>query len=149
MRLIVLLALTVAACAPRRAPAPTSAATTLIVNARLIDGSGSAARPGSVRIAGDRIAEVGPLRARPGERVIDAGGLVVTPGFIDTHSHHDRGLFDMPDAVAAVSQGITTIVVGQDGGSRSPLAELFARLAREPPAVNVHRTRDTDRFASR
>jgi N-acyl-D-amino-acid deacylase len=106
MRLIVLLALTVAACAPRRAPAPTGAVTTLIMNARLIDGSGSAARPGSVRIAGDRIAEVGTLRARPGERVIDAGGLVVAPGFIDTHSHHDRGVFDMRDAVAAVSQGI-------------------------------------------
>ena len=137
MRLIVLLALTAAACAPRRPSAPAGAATTLITNARLIDGSGSAARAGGVRIAGDRIVEVGTLRAQPGERVIDAGGLVVAPGFIDTHSHHDRGLFDMRDAVAAVSQGITTIVVGQDGGSRSPLAEFFARLEREPPAVNV------------
>ena len=137
MRLIVLLAFTVAACAPRRAPAPTTAATTLITNARIIDGLGSVARTGGVRVAGDRIAEVGALRARPGEPVIDAGGLVLAPGFIDTHSHHDRGLFDMRGAVAAVSQGITTIVVGQDGGSRSPLAGFFARLDREPPAVNV------------
>jgi hypothetical protein len=76
MRLIVLLTLTVAACAPRRAPAPANAATTLITNALLIDGSGSAARPGGVRIAGDRIVEVGTLRAQPGERVVDAGGLV-------------------------------------------------------------------------
>ncbi len=118
MRLIVLFALTVAACAPRRPPAPPTAATTLITNARLIDGSGGAARSGGVRIAGDRIAEVGTLRARPGERVIDAGGLALAPGFIDTHSHHDRGLFDMRDAVAAVSQGITTMTIVIDGISR-------------------------------
>jgi N-acyl-D-amino-acid deacylase len=137
MRHLALIAVVVAACTPRPAPAPVTAATTLIRNARIIDGSGSAAQSGSVRIAGDRIAEVGPLRARPGERVIDAGGLVLAPGFIDTHSHHDRGLFEMRDAIAAVSQGITTIVVGQDGGSRSPLADFFARLEREPPALNV------------
>ena len=137
MRPLALIAFVVAACAPRATPAPSAAATTLIVNARIIDGSGDAAHPGSVRLAGDRIAEVGNLRARPGERVVDAGGLVLAPGFIDTHSHHDRGLFEMRDAVAAVSQGITTIVVGQDGGSRSPLSEFFARLEREPPAVNV------------
>ena len=137
LRLLGLTILVVAACAPRRTPAPTTAATTLIGNARIIDGSGAAARAGSVRIAGDRIAEVGNLRARPGERVVDAGGLVIAPGFIDTHSHHDGRLFEMRDAVAAVSQGITTIVVGQDGGSRTPLSEFFARLEREPPAVNV------------
>ena len=137
LRLLGLTILVVAACAPRPTPAPTTAATTLIANARIVDGSGDAARVGSVRIAGDRIAEVGNLRARPGEHVVDAGGLVIAPGFIDTHSHHDGRLFEMRDAVAAVSQGITTIVVGQDGGSRSPLSEFFARLEREPPAVNV------------
>jgi N-acyl-D-amino-acid deacylase len=112
-------------------------ATTLIVNARIFDGSGGPARRGSVRIRGDRIAEVGDLRAVPVEVVVDARGLPLAPGFIDTHSHHDRGIFEMSDALAAVSQGITTIVVGQDGGSRSPLSEFFARLEREPPAVNV------------
>jgi N-acyl-D-amino-acid deacylase len=137
MRLIALIAFSLAACTPRPSPAPTTGATTLITNVRIIDGSGGAARSGSVRIVRDRIAEVGNLRGQPGEQVIDAGRLVLAPGFIDTHSHHDRGLFDMRDAVAAVTQGITTIVVGQDGGSRSPLADFFARLDREPPAVNV------------
>jgi N-acyl-D-amino-acid deacylase len=137
LRLQALVAFVVAACAPRAVPAPSAAATTLIANARILDGSGDAIRSRSVRISGDRIAEVGNLRARPGERVVDAGGLVLAPGFIDTHSHHDGRLFEMRDAVAAVSQGITTIVVGQDGGSRTPLSEFFARLEREPPAVNV------------
>lgn len=137
MRLIALLTFAVVACTPRPGPAPTSAATTLITNARIIDGSGDPPRLGSVRIADNRIAEVGSLRPRPGERLIDARGLVLAPGFIDTHSHHDRGLLEMRDAVAAVSQGITTIVVGQDGGSHLPLADFLARLEREPAAVNV------------
>jgi N-acyl-D-amino-acid deacylase len=137
MRPVALIALVIAGCTPRPGPAPVTTATMLIANARIIDGSGGAARSGSVRLAGDRISEVGTLRPRPGEPVIDAEGLVLAPGFIDTHSHHDRGLFEMRGAAAAVSQGITTIVVGQDGGSRSPLADFFARLEREPPAVNV------------
>jgi N-acyl-D-amino-acid deacylase len=137
MRFIALLAFAVVACTPRPSPAPTSAATTLITNARVVDGSGDTARRRSVRIAGDRISEVGTLQARAGERLIDAGGLVLAPGFIDTHSHHDRGLFDMRDALAAVSQGITTIIVGQDGGSHLPLADFLARLERERVAANV------------
>ncbi len=62
---------------------------------------------------------------------------MLSPGFIDTHSHHDRGMFEQLDLKAAVSQGITTIVVGQDGGSDHPLQEFFARLAATPASVNV------------
>ena len=111
-------------------------AATLIRNARVIDGSGGAARTVDVRIAGDRIAAVGRLTPAADERVYDAGGLTLAPGFIDTHSHHDRGLDTARDATAMVSQGVTTIVVGQDGGGID-LAALFARLERQPAAVNV------------
>jgi N-acyl-D-amino-acid deacylase len=110
---------------------------TLIVNASIIDGSGAAARPGAVRIEGDRIAAVGELAPSPGETLVDAGGLALAPGFIDTHSHHDRGLFASREALAAVSQGITTIVAGQDGEMTYSVAELFARQAATPAAVNV------------
>lgn len=124
-----------AAC---RAPRPAAAgATTLVTNATLIDGTGSAPRRAAVRIAGDRVAEVGDLAPRPGEAVVDARGRALAPGFIDTHSHADRGLFEHPDALAAVSQGVTTVVVGQDGDSPHPLASFFARAEREPAAVNV------------
>src|SRR4051812_6113824 len=120
-----------------QAPVPiAAAASTLIRNARVIDGSGAAARPGDVRIAGDRIVAVGRLTPAPGEPTYDAGGLTLAPGFIDTHSHHDRGLDTARDAVAMVSQGVTTIVVGQDGGG-SNLAAMFSRLDRQPAAVNV------------
>jgi len=113
------------------------AASVLIVNAVVIDGTGAPRRPAAVRLSGDHIAEVGALSPAPGETVVDAKGLVLAPGFIDTHSHGDRGLFEHADALAAVSQGISTIVVGQDGGSPWPLADFFGRLDRQPAAINV------------
>ena len=137
MRPFVVALLALVGCAPRAPVGSTPPSTYLIANALIIQGTGAAGRHGGVRIDGERIAEVGDLEPRRGERVIDAGGLVLAPGFIDTHSHHDRGLTEMREATAAVSQGITTIVVGQDGGSHVPLAEYFARLEAAPPAVNV------------
>jgi len=115
------------------------AALTLIVNASVLDGTGGPARPVAVRIdAGvGRIIAVGDLTPGAGEQVLDAQGLTLAPGFIDTHSHSDDELFDHPDALADVSQGITTIVVGQDGGSTYPLKKYFARLESHPVAVNV------------
>lgn len=109
----------------------------LITNARLVDGTGSPSRAASVRVRGDRITDVGRLTPASGETVVDAGGLVLAPGFIDTHSHHDRRLTTMPDALALVSQGITTIVVGQDGGSPYPLGDFFRQLEATPVAVSV------------
>jgi N-acyl-D-amino-acid deacylase len=113
------------------------AALTLIVNASVLDGTGTAARQVAVRLDAGRIVEVGDLTPKPGENVFDAQGLTLAPGFIDTHSHSDEELFDHPDALADVSQGITTIVVGQDGGSLYPLKKFFDRLEHHPVAVNV------------
>src|SRR5262249_27309526 len=93
-------------------------------------------RRGDVAIAGDRIVPVGRLSRADGERIVDGGGLALAPGFIDSHSHHDRGLDSAREALAMVSQGVTTIVVGQDGGG-SDLAALFARLEQRPASVNV------------
>lgn len=110
---------------------------TLIAGARLVDGSGAPSRSASVRIEGEHIVEIGDLTPHPGEAVIDAGGQVLAPGFIDTHSHHDIGLFEKPDALTATSQGITTIIVGQDGGSEPSLSGLFERMKTTPVAVNI------------
>jgi N-acyl-D-amino-acid deacylase len=112
------------------------AQTTLIRNAIVIDGTGRAPQRAAVRIDGDRIVAVGQLTPTAGEGVVDAAGLALAPGFIDTHSHHDRGLADHRDALAMVSQGVTTIVVGQDGGGAN-LAAMFARLDSQPVSVNV------------
>src|SRR5262245_47419872 len=103
--------LALAASSPPQPPT-----TTLIRQALVIDGNGGPGVRADVRISGDRIAAVGQLSPAPGEPIADAAGLALAPGFIDTHSHHDRGLDTMRDALAMVSQGVTTIVVGQDGG---------------------------------
>jgi len=145
---LLLIALSAAGAAfllPALAPLPAAAAepatspkgSILITGALVLDGTGAPARAADVLIIGDAIARVGVLDPLSGETRVDARGLVLAPGFIDTHSHADDELFDHPDALAAVSQGITTIVVGQDGESPFPLADFFARLDRTPAAINV------------
>lgn len=109
----------------------------LIRNVIIIDGTGAARREGAVRFMNAEIISVGDLEARPGERVIDGGGLVLAPGFIDTHSHADDELFEQPGALAAVSQGITTAIIGQDGDSPFPLLDFRFRLIENPPAINI------------
>ncbi len=110
---------------------------TLITNVALLDGSGAPARPASVRIVGGRIADVGTLTPRAGETVVDGAGLTLAPGFVDTHSHADDALTAGADALGALSQGITTVVVGQDGYSPYPLADFFAALERRGLPLNV------------
>lgn len=116
------------------APVPDS---WLISNVLVIDGSGEPGMPASVRISGDTILALGELDALPGETVVDGGGQVLAPGFIDTHTHADSDLAEFPEALSVVSQGITTIIAGQDGFSHFPLAEFNARLASDPVAINV------------
>src|SRR6476659_10111498 len=100
---VVCVALFGAACTPSPTPTPARPGF-LITNASVIDGSGSSARRAAVRVEGDRIAAVGDLTPRAGEPVVDARGLVLAPGFIDTHSHADDDLFQQPEALAVDSQ---------------------------------------------
>ncbi|EAQ96867.2 N-acyl-D-aspartate/D-glutamate deacylase [Congregibacter litoralis KT71] len=118
---------------------PPSGDSTLIYNALIIDGTGTTARRGAVRIARDSIVDVGDLSPIDGEQAIDARGLVLAPGFIDTHSHHDDegALRNNPDALPLLTQGITTSVFGQDGGHHLPLADFLSDFDREPAAVNI------------
>lgn len=131
------------ACGPILAAAAMTVSTaaiaqsTLITGAQVVDGTGAPARSASVRIEGGRIVAVGDLAPRKGEQVVDGVGQVLSPGFIDTHSHHDHGLFEQPDAVPVTSQGVTTIIVGQDGGSELPLTPLFDKMKKTPVAVNI------------
>jgi N-acyl-D-amino-acid deacylase len=102
----------------------------LIVGGHVIDGSGDPSFQADVAIRGSRIAAVGPLAGAAARRVIDAGGQVVVPGFIDLHSHADDarpGGLRSPDprrraAPNLVTQGVTTVVVNQDGRSPWPIS---------------------------
>jgi N-acyl-D-amino-acid deacylase len=109
----------------------------VIRDVTVVDGTGAPAFVASVRIGESRIIDLDAEAIAGSDEVIDGRGLVLAPGFIDSHSHHDRGLEGDPGVLAAVSQGITTIVVGQDGGSAHPVADLFSRLEADPAAVNV------------
>ena len=100
----------------------------VIRNATIIDGTGRAAFGGDVRIAGDKIVKIGKIKAKPGETVIEANGKILAPGFIDIHNHSESGLLGEGAAANQVSQGITTILVGPDGGSPFPLSEYFTKL---------------------
>ncbi|MEQ1800233.1 MAG: amidohydrolase family protein, partial [Lacibacter sp.] len=110
--------------------------TLLIKNVQLIDGTGSAAKNASVRIQGKRILAVGNLTPFTDELVIDGEGKILAPGFIDSHSHLAGYLDKYPEALAALNQGITTIVAGQDGGG-DPVDSMIAQLKRIPAAINI------------
>lgn len=139
---------------------------TLIKNGTIIDGKGTLAFVGDVLVEDDRIVEVIPagelqnFKTSEPQNLIDASGLIVSPGFIDAHTHSDAYLVIEPDAPSKVTQGITTEINGQCGGSVAPrygearlssdwaavlgdrltwrsLAEYREVLAAAKPAVNT------------
>ncbi len=120
---------------------PTAAAQTertVIRGAQVVDGSGAAAFEADVAIRDGVILEVGRIEARPGDRPLSARGRVLAPGFIDLHSHSRRGLTTSArQARTQVSQGITTLVIGADGGAPFPPNSYRRRLSQPGTAVNV------------
>lgn len=114
-----------------------SVGTTLIRGGILIDGTGSPGRVTDLRISGDRIVATGQLPAHPGEKVIEARGLVVAPGFVDIHNHSERGFDRDPTARSQTLQGITTIAVGPDGDSPWPIADYLRWCEERKLATNV------------
>ena len=126
----------------------------------VFDGTGAEGREADVAIRGGVITAIARRVEGSAGEEIDARGLAVAPGFIDVHSHGDGSLFDDPRAESVIRQGITTIVVGQDGSSRAPaprpttargivrgalgingryesMHELFRAVNNLPSAVNV------------
>ncbi len=98
-------------------------------NATVIDGTGASRFRADVAVSGDRIAAVGDLGAATADREIDAAGRALAPGFIDAHTHDDRAVLCGPACMLCkMSQGVTTVVVGNCGISLSPV-----RMTRRPP----------------
>ncbi|HYI10155.1 MAG TPA: D-aminoacylase [Thermoanaerobaculia bacterium] len=135
--LAVLLLLSACATAPVPPAAPAEPVIA-IVGPVVIDGSGAPAFvTTAVLIRGDRIDAVGPRSIPAGATIVDGHGLTLAPGFIDMHNHSGRGLERDPSATSQVSQGITTLALGQDGGSELPIADYLGKLEAAPVAVNV------------
>ncbi len=135
----------------------------IIRNATIFDGLGSPRFEADVGVTGDRITAVGDLGAMEADRDIDADELALAPGFIDAHTHDDRAVLCGPECMLCkMSQGVTTVVVGNCGISLSPVRmktrpvlpldllggedafiyDSFAayadHLAREPSPVNTY-----------
>jgi N-acyl-D-amino-acid deacylase len=129
--------------------------------ATVFDGTGAPGREVDVAVTGDRIAAVGQ-RLPAGSEEIDLRGLALAPGFIDIHSHADLPLLVNPKAESVIRQGVTLVVVGQDGSSVGPWSDeefegtrdgyrsrygvtidfrdppgFLARIDRDHPAVNL------------
>lgn len=97
----------------------------LIKNATIIDGSGKPAYKSNLLIKDDKIDKIGEIAEVDVDRVIDAKGLAVAPGFIDTHSHSDLDVLLHPHVMPKIMQGITTEFLGQDGVSMAPLPRKY------------------------
>ena len=157
LRLLFPTALTLlAACAPE----PSEHYDVILRAGHVIDGTGSAPRRADVGIRGDTIVAVGEIAAGDAGRVIDVGGLIVAPGFIDMHSHSDYTLLVDGRGLSKVMQGVTTELLGESssagpvlGAARedrekslaqyeleldwATLGEYFERLERSGTSVNI------------
>lgn len=97
-----------------------------IQGATIIDGSNSPSFQGDILIEGDRIKRIGSeLPVSEEYEILSAAGLVVAPGFLDTHSHSDLKILTEPQMLPKIMQGITTEVLGQDGISMAPLPNKY------------------------
>ncbi|MEZ8824294.1 D-aminoacylase [Vibrio sp. 10N.261.55.A7] len=93
---------------------------TIIKNIEVFDGSGEAAFFADVAIRNNRIEKIGKLDIEDCEQVIEGYGLALAPGFIDVHTHDDTNVIRYPDCLPKISQGVTTVIVGNCGISASP-----------------------------
>ena len=107
----------------------------VVAGGTVIDGTGRAGSIQDVAIKDGRIAAVGRIPRSQAAQIIDATGLVVSPGFIDVHTHGDN-LVDRPAAANFVRMGVTTIVAGNCGGSALDIGAALSTLREGPGAVN-------------
>jgi N-acyl-D-aspartate/D-glutamate deacylase len=111
----------------------------LITNARVMDGSGNPWLRADVGIRGDRIAAIGRLAGATAPIVIDAKDRLVTPGFIDVHSHASGGLSNpaLRDARQLLAQGVTLAVLNPDGGGPTDLKQQGLQLEGDGIGINA------------
>src|SRR6202451_3758090 len=100
----------------------------LIRNVRVVDGSGGEPYPAAVAMDGGLICGIGELSRYSARQVTEGEGRVLSPGFIDVHTHDDTSVVRNPQMLAKLSQGVTTVIVGNCGISAAPVT-----LAGDPP----------------
>lgn len=101
---------------------------TLFLDAKIVDGGGGPWYRGDVGVKSGKIAEIGRLAGKGAARTIDAEGRVLSPGFIDAHTHSDFVIFRDGVMLSKLFQGVTTQVAGQCGQSAAPVNDDYAEL---------------------
>jgi N-acyl-D-amino-acid deacylase len=104
----------------------------LLRGGTIVDGTGADRFVADVRIDGDRITAIGPGLVAPDAEAIDVTGSIVAPGFIDVHTHDDQIVLADPRMLPKITQGVTTVIVGNCGISLAPLVH-----ADVPPPLNL------------
>lgn len=108
----------------------------LITNARIIDGSGNPWFRADVAIREGRIVRIGHIPAETANKLIDARGQILAPGFIDVHTHVES-IYSLPAAENFVRMGVTSLVTGNCGTSATEVGEFLGRMKDKPLAVNL------------
>ncbi|HAH38182.1 MAG TPA: aminoacylase [Algoriphagus sp.] len=99
----------------------------IIINGTILDGTGSDSFQADIGILDERIVEIGDLKNAEAKTIIDASGMVVSPGFIDMHTHLEP-IMEMPDAKSLIMQGVTLALGGPDGGGPWPFGSYLDSL---------------------
>ena len=120
----------------------------VLTGGRVVDGTGSPWFRADVGVRGDRIAAVGALAQSETRRRLDVAGRVVAPGFVDTHVHADLALLADPHHEAAIRQGVTTYLLGQDGVAMAPASPTTLAYMRRYTAGFSGRFDVPDRWSS-
>ncbi len=109
----------------------------LIRNARVVDGSGNPWFRADIGISAGKIAKIGVLTGKTGTKEIDATSRLVTPGFIDVHTHSESGIVRFPQAENFLRDGVTTVVTGNCGGSELDVKDFFSKLDQLKIGINM------------
>lgn len=109
----------------------------IILNGKLVDGSGNPWYYADVAIQNGKVVRVGNLKDVTSKKVIDATGLIVAPGFIDVHAHIEGGEMTTPTADNFIHDGVTSVVTGNCGGSNLNISDYFRRIDSLKTSINI------------
>ena len=109
----------------------------VVLNGKIIDGTGNSWFYGDVAIKDGKIVYVGKTNNATAKKVINAKDLIIAPGFIDVHAHIESGIFENPTADNYIYDGVTTVVTGNCGGSADDLKNFFGRLDSVKTSINI------------
>ncbi|HYG10086.1 MAG TPA: D-aminoacylase, partial [Pyrinomonadaceae bacterium] len=108
----------------------------VVINGRIVDGTGNPWFRADVAVKGGRIARIGRIAPAEAHAVVDARNQIVAPGFIDVHTHAE-GIYNQPAAENFLRMGVTSLVTGNCGSSATDIGEFLGRIKKQPLGVNL------------